>query len=302
VNVEFSKGSTSRPATEGDVPAMVDLVAAAEEHDDGAVEIDPEDFVMGFGRVGFDPETDSVIVFDDDLLVGWAELYRGRAEIEVRPSHRGRGLGSALLTWAEARARASGLTEIDQTRSDGDPAAKDLFRARGYEPKWDSWILRIELDEPISPGAVPTEIVIRPFDHMQDERAAHRIWEDAISAVRGREPEPFDVWASQTIAHAGFTPALSRIALAGDEVVATLLAYDFPEAGEVWVGQVATRASHRRRGIAGALLREVFVAARAAGRTRCGLSTDSATGARGLYERNGMRVVRTYTRYSKPLS
>jgi ribosomal protein S18 acetylase RimI-like enzyme len=50
------------------------------------------------------------------------------------------------------------------------------------------------------------------------------------------------------------------------------------------------------------MLRDVFAAARDAGRARCGLSTDSATGARALYERVGMRVIRTYLRYAKALS
>jgi GNAT superfamily N-acetyltransferase len=149
---------------------------------------------------------------------------------------------------------------------------------------------------------VPAGISIGVYDPAR-EGAVHRLWEDAMSAVRGREPEPFDVWASQTIAHESFAPALARVALADDDgVVGTLLAYDFPDAGEVWIGQVATEAAYRRRGIAGALLRDVFGAARKAGRDRCGLSTDSLTGARGLYERVGMHVVRSYTRWSKTLS
>jgi hypothetical protein len=50
------------------------------------------------------------------------------------------------------------------------------------------------------------------------------------------------------------------------------------------------------------MLRDVFGAARDAGRARCGLSTDSETGARALYERSGMEVVRTYVRYAKKLT
>lgn len=300
MSLDLPEGLTSRPPTSEDIPVLVELVAAAEEHDDGAVEIDPEDFVMGLGRVGFDPSVDSVLVFEGDLLVGWAELYRARAEVEVHPTHRGRGIGSGLLAWSEARALELGVGELGQTRTDGDAAAADLFGSRGYEPRWLSWILRIELDGPIPAPAVPEGISIGVYEPAR-EGAVHRLWEDAMSPVRGREPEPFDVWASQTIAHESFAPGMSRVALDGDEVVGTLLAYDFPDAGELWIGQVATEASYRRRGIAGALLRDVFAAAREIGRDRCGLSTDSLTGARGLYERIGMRVVRSYTRWSKTL-
>jgi GNAT superfamily N-acetyltransferase len=285
-----------------DVAAITELIAAAEDHDDGVAEIDPEDVVMDLGRVGFELSSDAVMVFEGDLLAAWAEVYRERAEVEVRPSHRGRGLGSALIAWTESRARALGSERIGQTRTDADTAARELFGSNGYAPKWESWILRIELDRPTPPPEPPDGVSIRPYDPQTDLQAVHRVAEDAFAAVRGREPEPLDVWASQTVAHASFAPALSRVALEGDRVVATLLSYDFADASETWIGQVATAASHRRRGIAGALLRSVFAAAREAGRARCGLSTDSDTGARSLYERVGMRVDRTYTRYAKSLA
>jgi mycothiol synthase len=303
VTIELPDGFTSRPATAGDATAINDLIAACELADDGSVEIDEEDLVMGFGRVGFDPSADTTIVFDGDLLIGWAEVYRGRAEVQVLPTHRRRGLGAALLAWTEARAFALGSAELDQTTTTADMEARELFLAAGYRPKWDSWILRIDLADVTQATPASLEAIqIRPYDPATDERDAHRVWDNAIAAMRGQAPEPFDVWASQTIAYPSFAPRLSRVAIDGDELVATLLAYDLPDADEVWIGQVATAASHRRRGIAGAMLREVFTAARDAGRARCGLSTDSETGARALYERNGMRVVRTYVRHTKKLT
>jgi mycothiol synthase len=304
VTIRLPYDLTARPATRGDAAAINDLVAACELADDGSVEMDEEDAVMGFGRVGFDPSEDTTIVFDGDLLVGWAEVYRGRAEVQVLPTRRGRGLGAALLAWTEARALALGSPELGQTVTMADTHARELLQAAGYRPKWDSWILRIDLGPTqVTPApASPEGVRIRPYDPVRDERDSHRVWEEAMSTLRGRPPEPFDVWASQTIAYPSFAPRLSRVAIDGDELVGTLLAYDVPDADEVWIGQVATAASHRRRGIATAMLRDVFGAARDAGRARCGLSTDSETGARALYERSGMRVVRTYVRYAKKLT
>jgi len=305
VTIELPDGLTSRPATHGDAPAINDLIAACELADDGSVETDEEDLVMGFGRVGFDPSADTTMVFDGNLLVGWAEVYRGRAEVQVLPTHRGRGLGAALAAWTEGRAVALGSAELGQTVTVADSHARELFLAAGYRAKWESWILRIDLGGPtqVAPAPVlPEGIHIRPYKPVRDERDSHRVWEEAMSALRRRAPEPFDVWASQTIAYPSFAPGLSRVAIDGDELVGTLLAYDVPDADEVWIGQVATAASHRRRGIATSMLREVFAAARDAGRARCGLSTDSETGARALYERSGMRVVRTYVRYAKKLT
>jgi len=299
--IQLPAGLSHRPPTAADAAALTELISSCEQNDDGVVEIDREDLDMAFGRVGWSPSTDAVLVFDAGTLVGWGEVYRGRAEADVRPSHRGRGLGAVLLAWTEARAQALRFAEVGQTKTTANPRARDLFVARGYRTTGESWILRIELDDPPPAAVVPEGISIRTYDPERDEHAVHRVAEDAFSAMRGRRPEPLDVWASQTIAHPAFTPGLSRLAFDGEEIVGTLLAYDFPDTDELWIGQVATKASHRRRGIAGALLRTVFVAARHIGRERCGLSTDSWTGARSLYERNGMRAVRTYTRYTKVL-
>ena len=81
-----------------------------------------------------------------------------------------------------------------------------------------------------------------------------------------------------------------------------LLKADVSEVGEGWIQQLATEANHRHRGIATALLGTAFAGFRERGRTRAGVSTDSRTGALDLYERVGMRVERSYTRYTKRLT
>jgi len=74
-----------------------------------------------------------------------------------------------------------------------------------------------------------------------------------------------------------------------------------PELSEGWITQLATKASHRRRGIGQALLRTSFGWFSERGRRVAGVSTDTRTGALGLYEKVGMRVQRQYTRYTKRL-
>ena len=95
-----------RPATAADADAIFELVAACELDADGVAEIGVDD-IIGFGRQGFDPTLDSLLVLEGDELVAYAEIYRGRGEGDVRPSHRGRGIGAALLGWIERRARSS---------------------------------------------------------------------------------------------------------------------------------------------------------------------------------------------------
>ena len=63
---------------------------------------------------------------------------------------------------------------------------------------------------------------------------------------------------------------------------------------EGFIARLATRADQRGRGLAQALLVDCFAAARAHGATGIWLSTDTRTGALGLYEKVGMRVASTW--------
>jgi mycothiol synthase len=61
-----------------------------------------------------------------------------------------------------------------------------------------------------------------------------------------------------------------------------------------YIQRIAVRRDQRRRGLARALLVDSFAVARSHGAARSELSTDSRTGALGLYERVGMRVTSTW--------
>lgn len=298
--IELSDGFTSRGTTPDDIDVITVLIAAVELHDDGVVEIDRDDLVSGFTRVGFDPAADTLLVSDGDTPVAWAEVYRGRAEVNVFPSHRGRGIGSALRTWTEERARELRFPDVGETKTDADVAAKALFLSNGYEPTYTSWMIRKPLDESQARPDPPRGIKIRAYKN-RDARAVHRVIDAAFSEWPGRDPDPFESWAN-VLRHPAFAPELSPLAFDGGELVGVLLGYDYPEAGEGWIQQLATEANHRHRGIATALLGTAFASFRERGRTTAGVSTDSRTGALDLYERVGMRVERSYTRYTKRLT
>jgi ribosomal protein S18 acetylase RimI-like enzyme len=104
------------------------------------------------------------------------------------------------------------------------------------------------------------------------------------------------------IDHPAFAPELSRLAFEGDQLVGAVLSEDYEGQDEGWVQQLATIRTHRRRGIARALLQSVRVAFLATGRHRVGLSTNSLSGALEFYERLGMRVRRSYTAWAKELT
>ena len=73
---------------------------------------------------------------------------------------------------------------------------------------------------------------------------------------------------------------------------------DYQGQDEGWAQQVATKASHRRRGIA-RVVYLVFAAYYATGRRLVGLSTGSQMGALEPYERIGMQVRRSYTAWRR---
>jgi ribosomal protein S18 acetylase RimI-like enzyme len=294
------EGFIVRPATPQDVDLITELTAAAELDLDGEVDVDRDDVEMGFGRAGFDASQDCIFVFEGDVPVAWADTYQDRAEADVRPSHRGLGIGSALAAWTEERARAHGEPKVSQNVTDSNRAAAELFTARGYESSRTSWYLEIAFrDGPPPEPTPPAGITIRSYDPDRDEHAVYRLIDDAFSEWEGRDPIPFEEWTAYVIRHNAFAPTMSPLAFDGDELVGAVMSFDYGEGDEGWVQQLATKATHRHRGIARALLHSAFVSFSRAGKARCGLSTDSRTGALSLYERVGMSVRRSYTRYTK---
>jgi 2-hydroxy-3-keto-5-methylthiopentenyl-1-phosphate phosphatase len=109
MNLDLPPGLTSRPATAADTRAILELIATCEVDADGVAEVDEARHHVAFGRRGFDPALDSQLVFEDGELVGWADLYRSHGEGDVLPTHRSRGIGTALIEWIERRAQALGI-------------------------------------------------------------------------------------------------------------------------------------------------------------------------------------------------
>jgi len=284
-----------RAATRADIPAIAALIASCEIANDGVAEVHPTDVEQSLDLAD---EAGVIVVETPDRLVAWATVAGGRAEADVHPAWRGHGIGSALLAWTETQARGSGAARLQQIVTNSDEAANLLFESAGYRIHHTSWILRMELGATPPKVVVPEGITIRPY-RPADAEAAYRLIEDAFNEWPDRQPTDFAGWSAHVLGHPSFSPGLSRLAFDGDELVGAALTDDYPGQEEGWVQQVATRASHRRRGIARALLQSVFGAFYATGRRFVGLSTSSHMGALEPYERIGMRIRRSYTAWQK---
>jgi len=305
-------GLAWRPATLGDVHAVVDLVNNCDRHDLEAVALSASERVvqhrledvelLGYWqRPSFDLRTDSMALFDGGRLVAYAEVFKGRrADAHVHPDARGRGLGSALLRWTVEVSRARGRTLIGQTVLAGSDAAA-LLEASGYDRLYTSWVLDLPPAVQLASGPLPAGTSIEALGPHHDRRAAYDVTEDAFNEWEGREPTSFEDWQAVTVLRPGFEPWQLQVAVEqGVDGAPTIVGAIFvvPAGDDAWVNAVAVRGDRRGRGLGRALLVAAIGAARARGLEGFGLGTNSRTGTLGLYEYVGMRVTQTWVHYA----
>lgn len=137
---------TIRPATAGDVPAIVALLA---DDDLGKLRESPEDlapYEAAFAEIAGDRQQVLVVAEQDGAIVGTAQLtylpglsHRGatRAQIEavrIGSAARGTGLGSTLITWCVAQARERGCAMVQLTSDASRTDAHRFYERLGFRP------------------------------------------------------------------------------------------------------------------------------------------------------------------------
>lgn len=291
--MELPSPLTSRPLTLADATAVFEVMAAQESHDLGAVHIEEADIVGDWQRPSFDVSASTIGVYDGDRLVGYAEVGGGdRGDAAVDPAYRGRGIGTALAHWMQERARAGGSTVIGMPVPAGSPSDV-LLRALGYRERWTSWVLELPAGREVPARPLPDGYSIREAAGEADHRAAWTVAEDAFLEWSVRERESFADFTASVMERPGFEPWHLRLMVAPDgEVVGTAI-LSVAE-GCAFVPRLAVRKDQRNRGLAQALLADAVAQGRAHGAQRSELSTDSRTGALGLYEKVGMEPTSTW--------
>jgi mycothiol synthase len=269
-----------------------------------------------------DPRTDMVLAEVDGKLVGFSRVFWERQLDGTRtylhfgfvlPEWRGKGLGRAMIRWAEGRAR-----EMEARQEDNAPVYLDtgaystqeglenLIRMEGYEPVRYSYHMETPDLDHIPDAPMPEGLEVRPAKP-EHYRA---IWEASVEAFRdhwgaSESYEDFDRWLSDPM----HEPELWMVAWDGDQVAGSILNYiNYQYNAQTgrklgYTESISVRRPWRRKGLARALLARSMQMHKELGMTQTGLGVDTQnpSGALQLYESMGYQVKAQSTTYRKQL-
>ena len=312
---------------EADVPDLVRVTNAAFEADGISERRTEAELAVDLRHPtpAFDATTDLVVAELDGTVVGhgradWVDMTDGTRDYrtggDVHPEYRRRGIGRAILRTNLAR-----LREIDAARPTANPrvfglwtyerstGAMALARSEGFEQvRWFFEMERpgIDRDLPAIPD-LPDGLEARgvgPDEMWKLWTADVEAFQDHWGGFDGSE-ENFRRWMQRPT----FRPELIVAAWAGDEVAAgvvnTIYAGENEQLGtrRGWLDSVFTRREWRRRGVARALIARSLhlLAAEGMDTALLGVDADNPSGALGLYESFGFRVIERGSAWHRPM-
>lgn len=305
-----------------DIPGVVALANACSQEFTGIDEVSLGDYEQEWRDPAMNTDTNTrVAIAPDGALVGCVEVWGFPPYVgywvwgRVLPSWRDRGVGTALMDWAEARvgqdlgrAPEEAQVAIDTGVFSGEQPAIDLMNDRGYSAYRYSLTMERSLSDLPPAPALPDGIVLRGM-RPGEERLVYRAVDESFQDHRGHVPSDeetnFPSWLHHATARPGYDPELWLLATEGDEIAGIAMCYPSRAGDEQhgWVGTLGVRRAWRKRGVGRALLLGAFERLRERGCTRVGLGVDahSLTGATRLYEGVGMRAVQQFIGFQKVL-
>ncbi|MCS4275017.1 ribosomal protein S18 acetylase RimI-like enzyme [Mycetocola sp. BIGb0189] len=305
------EGVTWRPATSADLPAILELDRAVEAVDDPRHVTTLEALTVDFAASGFDPEHDSLLAETaDGTVIAYgtshaepeaSSVVKAHIPGSVHPDHRGRGLGTALLDWQEARAAqhlaASELSVpgwFSTGASEHATSPRGFLTSRGYgERRW--WMeLTRDLGAPIPELPLHADVRLEPLTDNLSE-ATRLAFNDSFRDHWGSQPTNQEDWEKYGSVST-LRGDLSALAVTPENEVAALVIVSvdpaqWEAAGYTYgyIDLVATRRDWRGKGLAKSLLAQVLRNLKAEGLERAALDVDSEspTGALRLYQSVG---------------
>jgi len=309
-----------------DYPAASELIVEAHVHDRidwlPTAEILRHEFEHS---TNFSPSVDARVAEHGGVIAGLVTAeWRQRGdkvvhhlEVWVRPAERARGIGTALVAWAEehesARIAAGDGGPRDLPHEIGGwgdqdvPGHAQLAARRGYRVVRYGMEMQRSVADPIPDAPLPDGLevrAVRPEDH-------RRIWDADTEAFRDhweaaeRTEADYQNWFTRP----NMDTTLWQVAWAGDEVAGSILtSLDAEEnarlgVNRAWLDHISVRRPWRRQGVAAALIASTLRLLRDRGveQAALGVDAENPSGAVRLYERMGFRRFKTGLSYRKDL-
>lgn len=256
-----------------------------------------DDQVAGYGCVRTWREADGTQVY---LCLGW-----------VLPAQRGRGIGTALLQWAEecsrrlAAAQPGSMAELAANASGAQPDAAALLRAHGYRIAYTVLELELDASQPPISAVLPDGFVVVPAAAAHLPLIAASVWESYHDEYPGGRfnNETEAATLAEELTGGEYDRSLWQVAWAGDQVAGQVLARLLDQ-GRAEIFEVSVRRPWRRRGLARALLVLALAELHRRGAAVIRLHTvaEFPTCAVDLYRSAGFRVVKAFPRYRKTMN
>jgi len=232
-------------------------------------------------------------VAEQGPVVGYAAARSNEVEVYVVPEARRRGIGTRLLAKAEDAAEEDRITA---TARRDEAAAAPFLERHGYRFGSETWLMQIDLDREPPEPVWPEGIAVRSF-RVEDARGVKELLDVAYAEEPDFREEPFENWSRFMLDDTSFEAESWFVA----EAVDGSLAGAVLNWKEGFVKDLVVHPAHRRRGLGEALMLHTFRHFKTRGAPTVTLKTDSINTSQAwrLYERLGMRTIRTYDDFEK---
>ena len=148
---------TIRPATVADVPIILELIRALATYERAPNEVTATEESLVKVLFGEKPAADVLLAFENETAVGFAVFFHNFStwlglpgiyleDLFVKPEHRGKGYGRALLIELAKIARGRGCGRFEWAVLDWNEPAIQFYRKLGAKPM-DEWtVFRLTRD------------------------------------------------------------------------------------------------------------------------------------------------------------
>lgn len=149
---------TIRPATVADVSIILELIRALAEYERAPNDVVATEQILQETLFGKKPAAEVLLLFENEVAAGFALFFHnfstwiGRPglyleDLFVRPEHRGKGYGRALLIELAKIARERNCGRMEWAVLDWNEPAIEFYRKLGAKPMNEWTVFRLTRDE-----------------------------------------------------------------------------------------------------------------------------------------------------------